>query len=81
MYSTTGRTGRRGVLSAIAIALVAMAGILVSGCGSSSSSTKNGGTVTIMEVAGGVDNLDPGYWYYHTTLAVWVDAFRQSPSA
>src|SRR3979411_449245 len=40
--------------------------------GSSSTSTgsgsapKKGGTVTVMESAGGVDSLDPGYWYYQT---------------
>jgi peptide/nickel transport system substrate-binding protein len=39
---------------------------LLSACGSSTSSGKgkNGGTVTVLDVAGGVDNLDPGYWYY-----------------
>jgi peptide/nickel transport system substrate-binding protein len=66
MYSTTKRSARWGVLSTIAIALVAFAGILVSGCGSSTSSTKNGGAITVLEVAGGIDNLDPGYWYYQT---------------
>src|SRR5262249_27124243 len=25
-----------------------------------------GGTVTILDTAGGVDSLDPGYWYYLT---------------
>ncbi|MHB8694734.1 MAG: ABC transporter substrate-binding protein [Solirubrobacteraceae bacterium] len=25
-----------------------------------------GGSVTVLEVAGGIDNLDPGYWYYQT---------------
>lgn len=58
-------------LMAIAIACVAVAG-----CGSSKSSSsssgagssagKTGGTVTVLEVAGGVDSLDPGYWYYQT---------------
>ena len=66
MYSTTKHSGRWGIMSTVAIALVAFAGILVSGCGSSSTSSKNGGTVTVMEVAGGVDSLDPGYWYYQT---------------
>ena len=42
----------------------------ISACGSSKSSSsgagKNGGTVTLLDVAGGVDSLDPGYWYYQT---------------
>ena len=56
---------------------------MIAGCGSSSSSSsssgaeqqreqravKNGGTVTILEAAGGVDSLDPGYWYYQTDYA------------
>ena len=43
------------------------AALLLSACGSSSSSGgkgKNGGTVTVLDVAGGVDSLDPGSWYY-----------------
>ena len=27
---------------------------------------KTGGTLTVLDVAGGVDSLDPGYWYYQT---------------
>ncbi|MGI9184512.1 MAG: ABC transporter substrate-binding protein [Solirubrobacteraceae bacterium] len=48
-----------------------------SGSGSSTSSASGagggkpvkGGTVTILETAGGIDNLDPGYWYYQTDYA------------
>src|SRR4051795_8887614 len=60
------RITRTGLMLVLAAALVA------SGCGkdksSSSSSTggKTGGEVTILEAAGGVDSLDPGYWYYQT---------------
>lgn len=52
---------------------VAAATLAVSACGSSSSSSdansssaahRYGGTLTVLDVAGGVDNLDPGYWYY-----------------
>ena len=57
---------------------VAAVSVIVAGCGSSSSSSatssaatstgpaKNGGTVTVLEVAGGIDSLDPGYWYFQT---------------
>jgi len=63
-------------LMPLVVAAVAAAGI--SACGSSSKSTssasgtttsgaaKNGGTLTVLDVAGGVDSLDPGYWYYQT---------------
>ena len=38
-----------------------------SSTGSASSGTPvKGGTVTILETAGGIDSLDPGYWYYQT---------------
>lgn len=42
-----------------------------SGSASSTSSASSGtpvkgGTVTILETAGGIDSLDPGYWYYQT---------------
>jgi peptide/nickel transport system substrate-binding protein len=64
-------------LMPLVVAAVAAAGI--SACGSSSSKSassasgtstssaaKNGGTLTVLDVAGGVDSLDPGYWYYQT---------------
>jgi peptide/nickel transport system substrate-binding protein len=57
---------------------VAAAALGISACGSSSKSSstgagaggssggKQGGVVTILDVAGGIDGLDPGYWYYQT---------------
>jgi peptide/nickel transport system substrate-binding protein len=59
------RITRVGLMLVLSVALVA------SGCGSdkkssSSSGGKTGGNVTILEAAGGVDSLDPGYWYYQT---------------
>jgi len=61
------RVGRFGLAAVLGIAALAVAA-----CGSSSSSTSgaatgkpvNGGTATILWVAGGIDSLDPGYWYY-----------------
>ncbi len=35
-------------------------------CGSSESGAKAGGTLQVLDTAGGVDSLDPGYWYYQT---------------
>ncbi len=43
---------------------IAAAGLLA-GCGTS----KTGGTITVLETAGGIDSLDPGYWYYQTDYA------------
>ncbi len=64
---------------ALAPLAVAVAALGVSACGSSSSKSstststssaattgKQGGTLTVLDVAGGVDSLDPGYWYYQT---------------
>jgi len=38
----------------------------VASCGSSESGAKAGGTLNVLDTAGGVDSLDPGYWYYQT---------------
>jgi peptide/nickel transport system substrate-binding protein len=67
----------RRLLRSLPLLATALASIVIAGCGGSSSSSssssttsstagKNGGSVTILEVAGGVDGLDPGYWYYQT---------------
>jgi peptide/nickel transport system substrate-binding protein len=61
------------------LAAIGVLALLAAGCGSggggsssSGSSTsagtsgKTGGTVTILDAAGSVDSLDPGYWYYQT---------------
>jgi peptide/nickel transport system substrate-binding protein len=53
----------------------------VSGVQTSTTSTagaKNGGNATILEVAGGVDSLDPGYWYYQTD---YTDLFQTTQRA
>jgi peptide/nickel transport system substrate-binding protein len=50
--------------------VVGIAAVVIAGCGSSSPSTSSsssmvkGGTATILWTAGGIDSLDPGYWYY-----------------
>jgi peptide/nickel transport system substrate-binding protein len=52
-------------LSWTVIAALAVLALTVAGCGSSGKA-KQGGTVTILDTEGGVDSLDPGYWYYQT---------------
>jgi peptide/nickel transport system substrate-binding protein len=59
----------RNVSTALALSLALAAAMVVAGCGSDSGSGsggKQGGAVTILDTAGGIDNLDPGYWYYQT---------------
>ncbi len=55
----------------ILIAVVASLalGITVAACGSNDNGgggASSGGNVKILETAGGIDSLDPGYWYYQT---------------
>jgi peptide/nickel transport system substrate-binding protein len=53
--------------TALVLSLLALAALVAAGCGSGSSSGgKQGGEVTILDSAGGIDSLDPGYWYYQT---------------
>jgi peptide/nickel transport system substrate-binding protein len=55
-------------ITRIGLMLILAAALVASGCGSkkSSSGGKTGGAVTVLDAAGGVDSLDPGYWYYQT---------------
>jgi peptide/nickel transport system substrate-binding protein len=54
----------------VCAALAACGGSSKSSSGSASSGPSGtpieGGTATVLETAGGIDNLDPGYWYYQT---------------
>src|SRR5436305_4309354 len=57
----------RKLVTAIGLAAVLAVALVAGGCGSSrSGGGKKGGEVTILEVEGGVDSLDPGVWYYQT---------------
>jgi peptide/nickel transport system substrate-binding protein len=54
-------------MTALLLFVLVVSALVVSGCGSSDSgSGKKGGEVTVLDIAGGVDSLDPGYWYYQT---------------
>jgi peptide/nickel transport system substrate-binding protein len=70
MRSTIERTGMRRVWRFGLTFVVGIAAVAIAGCGSSSSSSSSsgkiikGGTATILWTAGGIDSLDPGYWYY-----------------
>lgn len=57
----------RKLVTGVGLSLLMLAALVASGCGSGkSSSGKQGGEITILDAAGGVDSLDPGYWYYQT---------------
>ena len=58
----------RKLVAAVGLSVLLAAALVASGCGSSKKggAGKKGGEITILEAAGGVDSLDPGYWYYQT---------------
>src|SRR6059036_2871359 len=51
---------RRFAMIVLPFAVLALVAV---GCGGGGGA-KKGGTVTLLDVAGSVDSLDPGYWYY-----------------
>jgi peptide/nickel transport system substrate-binding protein len=57
----------RKLLTALALSLIVAAALVATGCGSGGGGGgKQGGEVTLLDAAGGIDSLDPGYWYYQT---------------
>jgi peptide/nickel transport system substrate-binding protein len=51
--------------ASIAVAAALAAALLIAACGGGGGGeAKKGGTAKILDTAGGVDSLDPGYWYY-----------------
>ena len=68
MRSTIERTRMRRLWRYGLTVVVGVAALAIAGCGSSSGSGSGkmvkGGTATILWTAGGIDSLDPGYWYY-----------------
>jgi peptide/nickel transport system substrate-binding protein len=76
----------RKLWRAVALAAAAAAALGVAACGSSSSSSnanssgtsgKNGGVLNLLDVAGGVDSLDPGYWYYQADYTQLADTVQR----
>ena len=50
------------VFAALAAALV----VAACGGGNGGGEAKSGGTLKVLDIAGGIDSLDPGYWYYQS---------------
>src|SRR2546422_11378236 len=72
------RTSIVKVFFAIAAALALAVGIAACGGGGGGGETKQGGTLKVLDAAGGVDSLDPGYWYYQTD---YQDLFQTTQRA
>ena len=54
------------LIKAMLVLAVGGLALVASSCGSSESGAKAGGTLNVLDTAGGVDSLDPGYWYYQS---------------
>jgi peptide/nickel transport system substrate-binding protein len=53
--------------ASIAVFAVLTAALVITACGGGGGGkAKSGGTLNVLDTAGSVDNLDPGYWYYQT---------------
>jgi peptide/nickel transport system substrate-binding protein len=54
------------LIKAMLVLAVGGLALVASSCGSSESGAQAGGTLKVLDTAGGVDSLDPGYWYYQS---------------
>jgi peptide/nickel transport system substrate-binding protein len=54
--------------ASIAVVAVVLAAVGIAACGGGGGGgggeAKKGGTLRVLDTAGGIDSLDPGYWYY-----------------
>ena len=56
----------RLIKALLVLALGGLGWSAVSCGGDGESSAKSGGTLNVLDTAGGIDSLDPGYWYYQS---------------
>src|SRR6185312_1163873 len=54
------------LIKALILLVLGGVGLTVASCGSSESGAQSGGTLNVLDTAGGIDSLDPGYWYYQS---------------
>jgi peptide/nickel transport system substrate-binding protein len=54
--------------ASIAVFAALTAALVITACGSGGGGgeAKSGGTLKVLDIAGGIDSLDPGYWYYQS---------------
>jgi peptide/nickel transport system substrate-binding protein len=60
------RTSIVKVFSALAAVAALTLGVAACGGGGGGGEAKKGGTLKVLDTAGGIDSLDPGYWYYQS---------------
>ncbi len=64
--------------ASIAVFAALAAALVVAACGGGGGGeAKKGGTLKVLDTAGSIDNLDPGYWYYQTDYTEVVPTQRQ----
>src|SRR3954470_17655253 len=78
--------------SSIAVVAALTAALVIAACGGGNDNggggeAKKGGTLKVLDTAGGIDSLDPGYWYYqsdHESVGQptqrWLYAWKPSES-
>jgi peptide/nickel transport system substrate-binding protein len=64
---------KKALTALLALAFAALT-LVAASCGGdddsgSGGSAQKGGTLKVLDTAGGIDSLDPGYWYYQTDYA------------
>jgi peptide/nickel transport system substrate-binding protein len=52
--------------ASIAVVAALSLGVGIAACGDGGGGAKSGGTLRVLDTAGGIDSLDPGYWYYQS---------------
>src|SRR5918912_416628 len=60
------RTSPLKITIAVAACLALAFAVSACGGGGGGGEAKKGGTLKVLDTAGGVDSLDPGYWYYQS---------------
>ena len=55
----------RLIKAALVLAAIGGLGLVAVSCGSESGA-QSGGTLNVLDTAGGIDSADPGYWYYQS---------------
>jgi peptide/nickel transport system substrate-binding protein len=52
--------------ASIAATAAVLLAVGIAACGGGGGGSKSGGTLKVLDTAGGIDSLDPGYWYYQS---------------
>ena len=64
--------------ASIAVVATLLLGLGIAACGGGGGgSAKSGGTLKVLDTAGGIDSLDPGYWYYQSDYQMIVNTTQR----